>query len=170
MADQATEHLIIRSSPAQLWEVLVDFARYPTWARDLKEARVVATDDRGRPTQVAFRAAAMGRSTNYTLGYDHSGAPNRLEWRLVEGDIMRRLDGSYTLTPVDGDPERTDVVYRLTVELIVPLPGFVKRRAESRIVHTALRELRDHIEGRIEPDDSPREAADPRGTAGRSTS
>jgi Polyketide cyclase / dehydrase and lipid transport len=170
MADQATEHLIIRTSPSHLWEVLVDFERYPMWARDLKEARVVATDDRGRPTQVAFRAAAMGRSTSYTLGYDHTGAPNRLEWRLVEGDIMRRLDGSYSLTAVEGDSERTDVVYRLTVELIVPLPGFVKRRAESRIVHTALRELRDHIEDGVEPDDGAREVADPQGAAGSSTS
>jgi hypothetical protein len=28
----------------------------------------------------------------------------------------------------------------------VPLPGFVKRRAEGRIIHTALRELRDYLE------------------------
>jgi hypothetical protein len=30
----------------------------------------------------------------------------------------------------------------------VPLPGFVKRRAEARIVHTALDELKAAAEGR----------------------
>jgi hypothetical protein len=59
---------------------------------------------------------------------------------------MRRLDGAYDLTPVDGDPNSTDVTYHLSVDLVVPLPGFVKRRAEAKIMHTALRELRAHVE------------------------
>jgi hypothetical protein len=59
---------------------------------------------------------------------------------------MRRLDGRYELLPVVGDPDRTEVVYELTVELVVPLPGFVKRRAESKIMHNALRELKTHVE------------------------
>ncbi len=136
----------VRAPAARLWEVLVDFAHYPQWARDLKEARVVALDDRGRPAQVAFRAAAMGRSTSYTLAYDYASAPEELSWRLVEGDIMRRLDGSYRLAAVEDRPDETDVFYRLQVELVVPLPAFVKRRAEGRIVHTALRELKVHVE------------------------
>ena len=45
-----------------------------------------------------------------------------------------------------GAPDRTLVTYDLTVELIVPLPGFVKRRAEFKVVHAALRELRAHLE------------------------
>ena len=28
----------------------------------------------------------------------------------------------------------------------MPLPGFVKRRAEAMIIHTALRELKQHVE------------------------
>jgi hypothetical protein len=88
----------------------------------------------------------MGRSTSYTLRYDYSDAPRQLPWKLVSGDIMRRLDGAYEFHPVDGDGDRTDVEYSLTVELIVPLPAFVKRRAESKIMHNALRELKAHVE------------------------
>jgi hypothetical protein len=29
---------------------------------------------------------------------------------------------------------------------VLPLPGFVKRRAEARLLSTALRSLRDHLE------------------------
>jgi hypothetical protein len=43
-------------------------------------------------------------------------------------------------------PGRTLVTYHLAVELVVPLPGFVKRRAEQKIVHTALRELRAQVQ------------------------
>ena len=64
-------------------------------------------------------------------------------WIQVEGDLTRRLDGAYTLEPAGDD---TEVVYRLTVELKVPLPGFVKRRAEGRIMGAALKDLKARAE------------------------
>ena len=146
MADEATQQMVVGASPQRTWDVLTDFDDYPTWATDLKSADVVARDDEGRALEVAFRAAAMGRSTSYRLRYDYSEAPDVLAWRLVEGDITRKLDGSYELAPVDGEPDRTQVTYHLEVDLLVPLPGFVKRRAEGRIVSTALRSLRSHLE------------------------
>ncbi|MGK2949820.1 MAG: SRPBCC family protein [Acidimicrobiales bacterium] len=145
MADQATETMEIRAPAEEILAVLLDFDAYPTWARDLKGVAVGATDDEGRGTEVTFRAAAMGRSTGYTLRYEHGVDPATLTWTLVEGDIMRRLDGSYTLEPGSA-PDRTRVTYHLAVDLVVPLPGFVKRRAEQKIIHTALRELRAHVE------------------------
>ena len=84
----------------------------------------------------------MGRSTTYTLAYEWDDAPNRLPWKLVTGDIQRVLDGAYEFAEVDGG---TDVTYHLRVDLAIPLPGFVKRRAEARIISTALRELRAHV-------------------------
>ena len=139
MMDVARQEATIAASPEDLWAVLVDFERYPSWARDLKHVEVLERDAEGRGVEVLFRAAAMGRSTTYVLRYDHTDAPNRLPWRFVRGDIMRRLDGEYRLEAVEGG---TNVVYELEVELIIPLPGFVKRRAEHKIMHTALDELR----------------------------
>jgi ribosome-associated toxin RatA of RatAB toxin-antitoxin module len=146
VTEQASQRATIAASPSRLFEVATDFDRYPEWAHDLKEATVVEHDAEGRPTKVRFRAAAMGRSTSYTLAYDYGDAPGRIGWELADGDIMRRLDGSYTFTPVAGDPDTTDVVYELAVELVIPLPGFVKRRAEARIMRTALRELKTFVE------------------------
>lgn len=146
MADQATQQMVVGASPQRTWEVLTAFEDYPRWAHDLKSAEVLSRDEQGRPLEVAFRAAAMGRSTSYTLRYDYAKAPRVLAWRQVRGDITRKVDGSYELEPVDGDDGRTRVTYHLEVELILPLPGFVKRRAESRLLSTALRSLRDHLE------------------------
>jgi uncharacterized membrane protein len=145
MADQATETMVIAAPAERILDVLLDFETYPTWARDVKGVTVEALDADERGSEVTFRAAAMGRSTSYTLRYDYD-EPRTMAWKLVRGDIMRRLDGSYVLEPVAGAPGHTRVTYHLDVELIVPLPGFVKRRAEAKIIHTALRELRDHVE------------------------
>ncbi|MGH9086356.1 MAG: SRPBCC family protein [Acidimicrobiales bacterium] len=146
MADQATQTTEIAASADRIVDVLLDFEAYPAWARDLKGVTVESRDDDGRGLEVTFRAAAMGRSTSYTLRYEYGDDPRTIAWELVRGDIMRRLDGSYVLEPVPGDGERTRVTYHLAVDLVVPLPGFVKRRAESKIIHSALRELRAHVE------------------------
>lgn len=143
MADQATETMEIAASPETILAVLRDFDAYPTWARDLKGVTVESRDEAGLAHEVTFRAAAMGRSTSYTLRYEHGD--DRLSWTLVRGDIMRKLDGSYQLQPA-LTPGRTLVSYHLAVDLVIPLPGFVKRRAEQKIIHTALRELRAHVQ------------------------
>lgn len=146
MAEQATERKTIEAPPERCFAVAVDFERYPDWARDVKEARVVERDGEGRGVRVAFRAGAMGHSARYTLRYDYGDAPVRMSWVLEEGDIVRRLDGEYVFDAADGDDGATDVTYRLAVELAVPLPGFVKRRAETKIVTTALDELKRRVE------------------------
>ncbi len=146
MVDQATERTTIMAAPERCFAAAIDFERYPDWAADIKESTVLSRDDRDRAVDVEFRAAAMGRSTTYTLRYFYGSNPLRLAWRLQRGDATKRLDGEYEFLPVDGDPDSTEVVYHLAVDLVVSLPGFVKRRAEARIMHTALDELKSHVE------------------------
>ena len=146
MADQAIERTTVEAPPARCLEVVLDFERYPEWAKDVKHVEVNERDGEGRGTEVTFRTAAMGRSTTYTLAYEYADDPTRVEWKLVDGDIMRQLDGAYELAPADGDADRTEVTYELTVELVIPLPNFVKNRGRSRIMHTALRELKARAE------------------------
>lgn len=144
MAEQATERMVIRASPAQCFAVVTDFARYPDWVPDIKEVEVGSRDREGRPDVVTFRAAAFGRSTTYTLAYDYTMAPGELSWVQTGGDVTSRLDGRYVFEPSDhGD---TEVEYHLDVELRIPIPGFVKRRAEGRIIHTALGDLKARVE------------------------
>ncbi|MEK7424197.1 MAG: SRPBCC family protein [Actinomycetota bacterium] len=143
MAEQASQTTTIAASPDRVWAIAADVERYPEWAKDVKDVIVRARDAQGRPLEVEFRASALGRSTHYTLGYDYSMAPEVLAWRLIRGDIMRTVDGAYHFSPMtDGG---TEVRYDLVIELVVPLPGFVKRRAEVRILNT-VRELKARAE------------------------
>ncbi|MHB1774427.1 MAG: SRPBCC family protein [Acidimicrobiales bacterium] len=144
MAEQATEHTSVTAPPERCFAVAADIERYPEWAADIKEVMVHERDDDGRPMLVTFRAAAFGRSTSYTLAYDYGEAPRVLAWRLTRGDITTKLDGSYTFEAADSGG--TDVLYHLEVELRVPIPGFIKMRAQSRIMATALRELKARVE------------------------
>jgi len=143
MIEQATERVMVKATPQRCYEVATDFDTYPEWSEDIKKVDVIERDDQGRATLVRFFAEALGRSTAYSLRYDYTNAPSRVSWQLVEGDIERRLDGEYFFEPVD---DRTELTYHLTVELRVPMPGFVKRRAEGRILGAALQELKARAE------------------------
>jgi ribosome-associated toxin RatA of RatAB toxin-antitoxin module len=144
VAEQATERMVVSATPERCFEVSADIVAYPQWASDIKEVTVEERDDQGRPRLVTFRAAAFGRSTNYTLEYDFSEAPQVLAWVQTRGDITSKLDGRYVFAP-NGDGG-TEVTYHLEVEMKVPLPGFIKMRAQSRIMSIALRELKARVE------------------------
>ena len=144
MTDTASERIKVEAPADRCYDVAIDFESYPEWLRDVKEAKIVEVDGEGRGLRVEFRAAALGKSIRYVLEYDYADAPNSFSWKFAEGDMLRRLDGTYRFEP-EG-PGATRVFYDLAVELAMPLPGLVKRRAAGLIMGSALKELKKQVE------------------------
>jgi ribosome-associated toxin RatA of RatAB toxin-antitoxin module len=140
--DSAVESEIIAATPEHCFAVATDVEQYPQWAHDVKEVTIRERDAQSRPVLVDYRVAALGRSSSYSLKYDYSQAPTSISWHLAEGDIERAIDGEYRF---ESSGDSTKVTYLLSIELIVPIPGFIKRRAEGRILHT-LKELKVRCE------------------------
>ncbi len=145
MADEAHEQIHVAADPFDCFDLATDFESYPTWAKDVKVATIVARDDAGRPARVEYRAAALGRKVRYVLDYDYGKAPESFSWTLVEGDMLRALDGTYAF---EAEGDGTRVTYDLRVDLSVPMPGLLKRRAAGTITSTALKELKREAEAR----------------------
>ncbi len=145
MIDEMTMTTVVTASPEDCYALISDIEHYPDWATDVSSATVIESDPDGRAVQASFRVDALGRSARYTLAYDHCEAPHRISWKLVDGDVVKQLDGRYEFNST-AEPGRTEVLYQLALELAVPLPGFVKRRAERRIAHTALADFAARLE------------------------
>jgi ribosome-associated toxin RatA of RatAB toxin-antitoxin module len=145
VAQRATESIVVNAAPDVVYGVVIDFVDYTNWVSDLKNITILETDNAGRGLEVEFRAAAFGRSTTYTLRYDYSRAPEQLNWTQTRGDITESLNGQYRFDAREG---ATLVTYDLEVELLVPIPAFVKTRAAQRIQTQALRELKARAESR----------------------
>jgi uncharacterized membrane protein len=143
MTETASERIRVEAPADRCWDVAVDFESYPEWARDVKEIKILERDAEGRGSRVEYRVAALGKSIRYVLQYEYSGAPESFSWKLVEGDMLRSLDGTYRF---EAQGEATRVHYDLAVDLAMPIPGLVKRRAASLIMGTALKELRKQVE------------------------
>lgn len=56
----------------------------------------------------------------------------------MEGSLLRQLDGEYRFMPVSSDANATDLCFRLEVDMLTKMPGFVTRRAEQRIINSAI--------------------------------
>jgi hypothetical protein len=157
MADAAHEQIEVAAAPARCFARATDFESYPEWTSDVKRVAVLARDDQGRGTRVEFHISGLGRQVRYVLAYDYRDAPDAFSWSMVEGDLLRALDGTYAFSAA-GDGTRID--YSLRVELAVPMPGLVKRKASGMIMGNALRDLKRAVEHDMN-DDEPTTDPDP---------
>ncbi len=125
--------------------VIADFPAYPQWASAVRATEVLGEDAPGRASRVRFRLDAGVVKDTYVLGYDWDGESG-VRWHLAEpGSVISAMDGGYLLADHDGATETT---YELTVDLRVPMPGLLKRRAEKTIIDTALKGLKNRVESR----------------------
>jgi ribosome-associated toxin RatA of RatAB toxin-antitoxin module len=143
MPEHAEGTTEVIASPAEVMAVIADFEAYPDWVGSMEDARVLARDQRGRGTRVAFRLRTPVLTAAYTLAYRYAARDGGVSWSYVEG-TLEDLSGSYTLEPTDDGT--TLVTYRLDVELGMPLPGLVKRQAAKQIVRSALSDLKRRVE------------------------
>ena len=143
MADQSTQSITIDAPPAAIMAVIADFAAYPEWARSVKSAEVVSAGPDGRAAQVKFQLDAGPIKDEYVLDYTWTG-DERVDWRLVRATMQKSQQGSYVLVPRGAS---TEVTYHLAVDLVIPMLGMLKRKAEKVIMDTALKELKKRVEG-----------------------
>lgn len=142
MAEQTTSSIIVEAEPAAVMDVIADFDAYPAWAKGVKTADVEATGPDGRPSEVHFVLDVAPIKDDYTLAYTWDG-DRQVTWTLARGNMLRALDGAYVLRDLGG---RTEVTYRLALDLTIPLIGMLKRRGEKILIETALRGLKTRVE------------------------
>ncbi len=147
MAERTESSIEVAAEAAAVLDVIADFPAYPEWAEQVREATVLGEDGDGWADEVEFVLDTGVIKDRYVLSYDWDvdevGA-GVVSWRLVRSEMLKALDGSYTITP-KGDG--TAVTYRLAVDVKLPMLGLIKRKAEKMIIDTALKELKRRVEG-----------------------
>ncbi|MBD3926998.1 SRPBCC family protein [Nocardioides cavernae] len=143
MAEQTSSSIVVDAPPADVMAVIADFESYPEWAKGVQKAEVVEPGAGDRAEQVYFALDVSPIKDEYTLAYDWDG-DREVTWTLVEGNMLRALDGAYTL--VDGGDGSTEVTYRLALDVSIPLIGMLKRKGEKILIDAALKGLKKRVE------------------------
>ena len=145
MADRTVASIVVNAAPAAVMAVIADVRKYPEWSDGVKSVTVLTEYEDGRPADARFVVDAGAIKDTYELEYDWADDDSSVSWTLTTGQMLKALDGVYELSgPAEGP---TTVVYKLSVDVSIPMIGMIKRKAEKVIVDTALRGLKERVEG-----------------------
>ena len=145
MAEQTQGSITINASAEDVMAVIEEFEDYPKW-NDLKSVKVLKKDSQGRGSEVEMqvKAPVIGE-VKYVLKYSYKASNGGVSWttKEIEGGI-KDIKGEYELEELDED--ETKVTYRMTLDLKMKVPGFVRRQGEKSIVDGALKGLKKRVE------------------------
>lgn len=141
MADAVSDRIVVAAELDRVLAVVADVEAYPQWQDEIREVEVLESDDDGWPVRVRMVVDARVFHTTLVLAYRYTATS--MAWELEEGDQVRRNDGRYELEDL-GDGT-TAVTYQLEIELAVPVPTPLRRRAARRIVEGALSGLQRRV-------------------------
>ena len=148
MTESARQEATIAAPAADLWSVLVDFERYPTWVRDLKQVEVLERDAEGRPEVVQSENDAKVKTVKSRLRFSYE-KPHRIEWVQEKGDT-KSVRGWWNLE--DLGSEGTRATYALEVDpgrmLGMLMKGPVEGQVRDFLLGNAASGLKEEAESR----------------------
>ena len=144
MADKTAQTIYIDADPSTVMDVIADIGSYPDWVAEYKETEVLEADDEGYPKTARLVLDAAVLKDTMVLAYVLAApTASSVTWSLVSSSLLQVLDGAYRLSPKGSG---TDVTYELSVDLVIPMIGLLKRKAERRLTDTALKDLKKRVE------------------------
>ena len=140
MAVTETREVVIEATPAEIMDVLTDLETLTDWSPTHQKVEVLERDAAGRPSKSKEVVKILGITDELVL--DYTVYDDGVGSTLVSSRQQRAQTGRYTLTP-EGDS--TTVRFELTIDPIVPVPGFVLKRAMKGAMETATDGLRKQV-------------------------
>jgi ribosome-associated toxin RatA of RatAB toxin-antitoxin module len=144
VADKTAQTIYIEADPETVMDVIADIGSYPEWVKEYKEAEVLEADSAGLPRTARLVLDAAVLKDTMVLAYEWPADRATVRWSLVSSSLLKALDGAYRLVPKGSG---TEVTYELAVDLMIPMIGLLKRKAERRLTDTALKDLKKRVEG-----------------------
>ena len=140
------EHTVEIDAPIETcFGAIIDYETFPKWQGAVVDTEVLDWDSKGRGKRVRLFIDAKVRKVDYTLDYSYD-EPERIEWDFVEGNGINGADGHYLFEDLGGD--RTRATYKLGLEVGIPLPGPVARRAHKTTLKGSVDDLKTEAERR----------------------
>jgi ribosome-associated toxin RatA of RatAB toxin-antitoxin module len=143
VAEKTAQTIYIDADPSTVMDVIADIGSYPEWVAEYKEAEVLDADGEGNPKTARLVLDAAVLKDTMVFAYQWPADRTSVTWTLVSSSLLRGLEGAYKLSPKGSG---TDVTYELSVDLLIPMIGLLKRKAERRLTDTALKDLKKRVE------------------------
>jgi uncharacterized membrane protein len=155
------EHTIEIDAPIETcFDAIVDYESFPAWQGAVVSTEVLDRHKDGLGKRVRLSVDAKVRKVDYTLDYRYE-RPTRIEWDYVEGNGIDDADGHYLFESLGDD--RTRATYKLGLEVGIPLPGPVARRAHKQTLAGSVEDLKREAERRATAEEGAKSASRAKG-------
>jgi len=122
------------------FKVICDFKNYPKFLDGMKNVKVLKQTK--EKAQVEFTLDLFKRIT-YTLDLKME-APGSVKWTLAEADLIKKNDGSWTLTKKSAD--KTKAEYKIDIDFTIWVPGPIADFLVNSSVPATLESFKKRIE------------------------
>jgi ribosome-associated toxin RatA of RatAB toxin-antitoxin module len=119
-----SKDILIAATPDQLFDVIVDYPRYPEFVPGIKACRVVPGKGERK---VEYELDIGLKRIKYVLLHVEM-RPTRVAWSLVAGDALKVSSGSWELTP-EGSGTRA----RYSVDIQIAKPPLIPQGVIDKI-------------------------------------
>jgi hypothetical protein len=132
--------VIIEAGVDEILAAMLDLEALSEWSPAHQTSEVLERDADGRPlrSRATVKTVGITDHTEIALSYHDDG----YSWTLLSSTWQRSQDARYTLIP-RGD--RTLVRFEVTVDPVMPMPGFLLERAAKGVIDTATDGLRRRV-------------------------
>jgi coenzyme Q-binding protein COQ10 len=124
MAHSVTREIVVDVPPEALFDLIVDYARYPEFVPSVLACRPARS---GGVIDVEYEVDLGVKKVRYTLRHVEE-RPRRVSWSLVAGDLMKVSNGSWELAAEGGGTRA-----RYTVEVQIAKPPLVPQSFVDRV-------------------------------------
>jgi ribosome-associated toxin RatA of RatAB toxin-antitoxin module len=108
-----SKEVLVEAGVEKLFDVIVDYARYPEFVPGMKGCRVLEVPG---AKHVEYELDLGLRRIRYVLRHEES-RPTRVSWSLVSGEVLKVSNGSWELT---AEGARTRARYSVDIQIAKP--------------------------------------------------
>lgn len=140
-----TKEVLVQAGVERLFEVLVDYPRYPEFVPGIKACRVAEVQGE---KHVEYELDLGLRRIRYVLRHQEQ-RPTRVSWSLVSGDALKVSNGSWELSP-EGNATRARYSVDIQVARLPLVPQALIDKMSDQLTRVQLPRTLEAFRARAE--------------------
>lgn len=137
------ESIVVDVPPKVIYEVALDFEKYPEFLSDVKQASV--QNRKGKSLIVDFDIKVI-RSIQYTLKVTPAPYKN-IQWDLLKGDLFKKNRGEWTFK--EEGKGKTRATYSIDIEFGLFVPSMITSKLIGSNLPGMMKRFKERVEGLV---------------------
>lgn len=136
----ATRTIVINAPVEKVFDVIIQYERYPEFLPEVKEVRVA--NRQGGSLELHYKVDVV-KTIRYSIRVTEE-RPRRMAWSFIEGEMMKDNKGSWLLEPEGEGKTRATYNVEMALGLLVP------KAVVNALVDTSLPKMLEAFKRRAE--------------------